>query len=80
MKRELFFVVESNIWMNLSWILCREAVVISVKDLSGNVWIDKDNNWVCDDRMNHKAERLPNPVSYFIHFLASVGTLYKLQS
>ncbi|KAL7106673.1 hypothetical protein ACP275_06G008600 [Erythranthe tilingii] len=41
----------------------QEAVVISVKDVSGFVSIDKDNNWVCTDANNRKTERFPNPVS-----------------
>ncbi|KAL8538397.1 hypothetical protein ACS0TY_000407 [Phlomoides rotata] len=40
----------------------QEAMVISVKNLSGIVSIDRDNNWVCADRKSHKTERLPNPV------------------
>lgn len=37
--------------------------MISVKNVSGIVSIDKDNNWVCTDAKNHKRERLPDPVS-----------------
>lgn len=56
-------------WNSIIYILfcaivfCREAVVISVKNVSGIVSIDKDNNWVCTDAKNHKRERLPDPVS-----------------
>lgn len=41
----------------------QEAIVISVKNVSGYVSIDKDNNWVCTDRKNRKTECLPNPVA-----------------
>lgn len=46
--------------------------MISVKNLSGIVSIDRDNNWVCADRKSHKTERLPNPVS--LHPLLVLGS------
>ncbi|KAK6155412.1 hypothetical protein DH2020_009660 [Rehmannia glutinosa] len=41
----------------------QEAVVISVKNVSGIVSVDEENNWVCNDAKNHKTERFPNPVA-----------------
>ncbi|KAL0400449.1 UNVERIFIED_CONTAM: hypothetical protein Slati_4074800 [Sesamum latifolium] len=41
----------------------QEAVVISVKNVSGFVSIDKDGNWACTDAKNHKTEHIPNPVA-----------------
>ncbi|KAI3457854.1 hypothetical protein Pfo_014517 [Paulownia fortunei] len=41
----------------------QEAVVISVKNVSGFVSIDNNNNWVCTDAKNRKTEQLPNPVA-----------------
>lgn len=65
--------LDCNGWMNsvvvVFRLLCREAVVISVKNVSGVVSIDRDDNWVCTDRKNRKTECLPNPVSYFSLFL-----------
>lgn len=52
-------------------ILFREAVVISVKNVSGFVSIDKDNNWVCTDGKNRRTECLPNHVSYFSYLVLS---------
>ncbi|KAG8381505.1 hypothetical protein BUALT_Bualt06G0128800 [Buddleja alternifolia] len=40
----------------------REAVVISVKNISGVVSIDKDGNWMCTNDKNHTTETIPNPV------------------
>ncbi|CAH9136843.1 unnamed protein product [Cuscuta epithymum] len=41
----------------------REVVVVSVKNISGLVSIDKDKNWVCIGVDNHKDELLPDPVA-----------------
>ncbi|KAK6118473.1 hypothetical protein DH2020_047740 [Rehmannia glutinosa] len=40
----------------------QEAVVISVKNVSGFVSTDEDGNWVCTDGKHHKTIRIPNPV------------------
>lgn len=40
-----------------------EAVVISVKNLSGFVSIEADGTWVCNSGSKHKTERHPNPVT-----------------
>ncbi|KAL0403349.1 UNVERIFIED_CONTAM: hypothetical protein Sradi_1975700 [Sesamum radiatum] len=39
-----------------------EAVVISVKNVSGFVSCDNDGNWVCTGK-HHKTEQIPNPVA-----------------
>ncbi|GFQ08701.1 hypothetical protein PHJA_003014100 [Phtheirospermum japonicum] len=39
-----------------------EAVVISVKSLSGFVSTDKDGNWLCTDGKHHRTNLIPNPV------------------
>nr|GMD49547.1 Plasma membrane isoform 1 [Ipomoea batatas] len=41
----------------------REAAVISVKNVSGFVSVDKDGNWECMGGDKHKTERLPDPVA-----------------
>lgn len=41
----------------------REAVIISVKNISGFVSIDKDGNWVCINVDKHKEEHFPDPVA-----------------
>ncbi|VFR03113.1 unnamed protein product [Cuscuta campestris] len=41
----------------------REAVIISVKNVSGFVSIDKDQNWVCMGVDKHKEECFPDPVA-----------------
>jgi hypothetical protein len=41
----------------------REAVVISVKNLSGFLSVNADGSWVCEGGSKHKTERLPDPVS-----------------
>lgn len=43
--------------------MSREAAVISVKNVSGFVSVDKDGNWECMGGDKHKTERLPDPVS-----------------
>lgn len=48
----------------------QEAIVISVKNVSGVVSIDRDNNWVCTDRKNRKTECLPNPVAETKHLVS----------
>ncbi|PIM98423.1 hypothetical protein CDL12_29100 [Handroanthus impetiginosus] len=40
----------------------QEAVVISVKNVSGYVSTDQDGNWVCTGK-HHKTEHIPNPVA-----------------
>lgn len=50
--------------MNISLFCCREAVVISVKNVSGIVSVDEDGNWICTGKHN-KTDHIPNPVSYF---------------
>jgi len=42
---------------------CREAVVISVKNLAGVVSVNSDGSWVCISEHKHKEEHHPNPVS-----------------
>ncbi|KAK9272152.1 hypothetical protein L1049_002523 [Liquidambar formosana] len=39
-----------------------EAMVISVKNISGSVSFDADGSWVCTGANKHKAERHPDPV------------------
>ncbi|XP_059456994.1 uncharacterized protein LOC132186895 [Corylus avellana] len=39
-----------------------EAVVISVKNLSGFLSVSADGSWVCEGGSKHKTERLPDPV------------------
>lgn len=39
------------------------AVVISVKNFSGFISIDKDGNWVSNSEKRHKARRHPDPVA-----------------
>ncbi|CAN1162557.1 hypothetical protein LINPERHAP2_LOCUS24568 [Linum perenne] len=39
-----------------------EAVVISVKNLSGFVSVSGDGSWICEGDSRHKAGHLPNPV------------------
>ncbi|KAG2701203.1 hypothetical protein I3760_06G033900 [Carya illinoinensis] len=39
-----------------------EAVVISVKNLSGIVTLNADGSWNCESRNKHKIERLPDPL------------------
>lgn len=39
----------------------QEAVVISVKNISGSVSIDKDGNWVCTDEKHNKIDRIFSP-------------------
>ncbi|CAH9123336.1 unnamed protein product [Cuscuta epithymum] len=41
----------------------REVAVISVKNVSGVVNIDKDGSWVCTDGLTHKREHYPDPVA-----------------
>lgn len=41
--------------------------MISVKNVSGFVSVDKDGNWVCTDKKHRRTDRLPNPVSYFLY-------------
>nr|GMC96509.1 Plasma membrane isoform 1 [Ipomoea batatas] len=41
----------------------REVAVISVKNVSGSVHVDKDGSWVCTGRKMNKTERLPDPVA-----------------
>lgn len=41
----------------------REVAVISVKNVSGSVHVDKDGSWVCTGRKTNKTERLPDPVA-----------------
>ncbi|KAI3471312.1 hypothetical protein Pfo_027975 [Paulownia fortunei] len=41
----------------------QEAVVITVKNVSGFVSTDKDGNWVCTDGKHHKPDLIPNPVA-----------------
>nr|GMC93109.1 Plasma membrane isoform 1 [Ipomoea batatas] len=41
----------------------REVAVISVKNVSGSVHVDKDGSWVCTGRKTNKMERLPDPVA-----------------
>lgn len=40
-----------------------EAVVISVKNISGFVSVNSDGSWVCEGGSKHKAERFPDPVA-----------------
>ncbi|XP_073297839.1 uncharacterized protein [Primulina huaijiensis] len=40
-----------------------EAVVISVKNVSGFISVDKDGNWVCTSGKHRKTELIPNPVA-----------------
>ncbi|KAL4595696.1 hypothetical protein ACB092_12G109500 [Castanea dentata] len=40
-----------------------EAVVISVKNISGFVSVNTDGSWVCEGGSKHKAERFPDPVA-----------------
>ncbi|XP_073034854.1 uncharacterized protein [Primulina eburnea] len=40
-----------------------EAVVISVKNVSGFFSVDKDGNLVCTSGKHHKTELIPNPVA-----------------
>nr|GMC98706.1 Plasma membrane isoform 1 [Ipomoea batatas] len=40
-----------------------EVAVISVKNVSGSVHVDKDGSWVCTGRKTNKMERLPDPVA-----------------
>ncbi|GLT76659.1 hypothetical protein SLA2020_483080 [Shorea laevis] len=40
----------------------REAVVISVKNLSGIVSVSGDGSWVCEHEGRHRAERYPDPI------------------
>ncbi|KAL1539853.1 hypothetical protein AAHA92_24285 [Salvia divinorum] len=47
-----------------------EAIVISVKNVSGFVSVDKDGNWVCADRKNRRTERLPDPVAETEHLVS----------
>ncbi|XP_051126109.1 uncharacterized protein LOC127248020 [Andrographis paniculata] len=50
--------------IDLVLITTKEAVVISVKNVSGLVSIDKNGNWVCAaDQKHHKTEHLPDPVA-----------------
>lgn len=48
----------------ISFDYCREAVVISVKNLSGFLSVSADGSWVCEGGSKHKTERLPDPVSH----------------
>ncbi|GER48762.1 hypothetical protein STAS_25951 [Striga asiatica] len=41
----------------------QEAVVISVKNFSGFVSINKDGNWIFTDGKHHKTNCIPNPVA-----------------
>ncbi|XP_019200397.1 PREDICTED: uncharacterized protein LOC109194013 [Ipomoea nil] len=41
----------------------REVAVISVKNVSGSVHVDKDGSWVCTGRKMHKTELIPDPVA-----------------
>ncbi|XP_062147395.1 uncharacterized protein LOC133855280 [Alnus glutinosa] len=40
-----------------------EAMVISVKNLSGFLSVNADGSWVCEGGSKHKTERLPDPVA-----------------
>ncbi|KAM4069447.1 hypothetical protein ACB094_12G090500 [Castanea mollissima] len=40
-----------------------EAVVISVKNISGFVSVNSDGSWVCEGGSKHKAKRFPDPVA-----------------
>lgn len=44
-------------------VICREAVVVSVKRFGGFVSINADGSWVCVGGSKHKEERHPDPVS-----------------
>ncbi|KAG6400712.1 hypothetical protein SASPL_137554 [Salvia splendens] len=47
-----------------------EAIVISVKNVSGFVSVDKDGNWVCTDKKHRRTDRLPNPVPEIEHLVS----------
>ncbi|KAK6129390.1 hypothetical protein DH2020_036866 [Rehmannia glutinosa] len=52
----------SRLNIDLVLVTNQEAVVISVKNVSGFVSTDEDGNWVCTDGKHHKTIRIPNPV------------------
>ncbi|KAJ0078755.1 hypothetical protein Patl1_23723 [Pistacia atlantica] len=41
----------------------REAVVVSVKNLSGIVSINRDGSWVCEGDHRHRSRQYPDPVA-----------------
>lgn len=49
--------------INLMHVFCREAVVISVKNLSGFVSVNANGSWVCEGNGRGRADTLPDPVS-----------------
>lgn len=57
--------VDTSLRQNIDVVLVTkgEAVVISVKNISGFVSIDSDGSWVCEGSGRHKAERHPDPVA-----------------
>lgn len=69
---ELSFILQIKWAISLDWkdsvlnfymqLICREAVVISVVNVSGSVSPDNDGSWVCTDA-NRKRESISNPVS-----------------
>ncbi|PKI54585.1 hypothetical protein CRG98_025099 [Punica granatum] len=48
--------------IDLVLVTSREAVVISVKNLSGFVSVDADGSWSCFSDRKHKSQNLPNPI------------------
>ena len=61
-------------------ILHREAVVISVKNISGFVSVNSDGSWVCEGGSKHKAERFPDPVSHGSNYSFLVSEFSILQA
>lgn len=51
---------------------CREAAVISVKNLSGFVSINEDGSWTCEGGSGHRAEHHPDPVSHHAQMSTSL--------
>lgn len=54
--------------------LCREAAVISVKNVSGFVSINDDGSWTSEGGRSHRKERIPDPVIHHAHMPASSAT------
>lgn len=49
------------------YFFCREAVVVSVKNLAGFVSVNADGSWLCISDHKHKEEHHPDPVSHNVH-------------
>lgn len=54
---------ESRRSIDLVLVTRREVSVISVKNVSGSVHIDKDGSWVCSGGQKHKTQLFPDPVA-----------------